>query len=423
MRKLINYIAIFVVFSGALTYQGILPFVDLRISYLIMALVLLLCIPFLKGIYFNKTFLFLFGIIIIFSLYNIYIGKDTFLLLTKQIIGIFLSSFIFYLLMEINRYDVKKLFKVYLNLAVLVGLIGLFQELNYLLGFKAGYDFSYIFPSWTLHLSKTGFLRVNSILSEPSIFCFAMMPAFFVSISSFSKNNFRFLKKWKSLIIISSVFFSFSLVGYIGMIVSLALLFYNYVKIRYLAIGSALIVVVMFFAYNNIGDIKIRVDDSIDVLTGKMNLYSANLSTFTLFSNALVAYESFKDNPVFGSGLGSHEISYNRYIGKVVDIDKVVMFLNVEDANSLFLRLLSETGLFGLLLIFYFIFKFRVLKKNDKSGYLWLISNAILAMFLIRLLRFGHYFVGGFFFFFWLYYFAGKLNRLEKNILGEDLNK
>ena len=400
-------------FSGALTFRGTLPFVDLRISYLIMVLVLFLCMPFLKGVYFNKTFLFLFGIIIVFSLYNVYIGKDTFVLLTKQIIGIFLTSFTFYLLMEVNRYNVKKLFKVYLNLAFLVGLIGLFQELNYLLGFKAGYDFSYIFPSWRLHLSKTGFLRVNSILPEPATFCYSMMPAFFVSISSFSKNNFRFLKKWKSLIIISSVFFSFSLVGYIGMIVSLALLFYNYVKMRYLAMGGALIVVVMFFAYNNIGDIKMRVDDSIDVLTGKMNLYSANLSTFTLFSNALVAYESFKDNPVFGSGLGSHEISYNRYIGKVVSIHRVVMFLNVEDANSLFLRLLSETGLFGLLLIFYFIFKFRVLKKNDKSGYLWLISNAILAMFLIRLLRYGHYFVGGFFFFFWLYYFAGRSNMLK----------
>ena len=417
MRKLTNYIAIFIVFSGALTFRGISSFMDLRISYLIMAVVLLLYLPFLRDIYFNKTFLSFFGIIIIFSLYNIYIGKDTLVLLTKQIIGIFSTSLIFYLLMKINRYDVKKLFKVYLNLAVLVGLIGLFQELNYLLGFKAGYDFSYIFPSWRLHLSKTGLLRINSIMHEPSIFCFAMMPAFFVSISSFSKNNFKFLKKWQSLIIISSVLFSFSLVGYIGIIFSLTLLFYNYAKIRYLAIGSALIVVVMFLAYNNIGDIKMRVDDSIDVLTGKMSLYSANLSTFAFISNALVAYESFKDNPVFGSGLGSHEISYNRYIGKIVDIDKVVMFLNVKDANSLFLRLLSETGLFGILLFFLFIVKFHVLKKNDRNGYLWLISNAILAMFLIRLLRYGHYFIEGFFFFFWLYYFAGKINELEKKYI------
>ena len=423
LRQSINYLAIFIIFSGGLTLYDYLPFADLRISYLIMAFVLLLCIPFLKGIYFNKAFLFLLGIIIIFSLYNVYIGKDTFVLLTKQIIGIFSTSLIFYLLMKVNKYDVKKMFKVYLNLAVLVGLIGLFQELSYLLGFKIGYDFSYIFPSWTLYLSETGFLQINSIMPEPAAFCYVMMPAFFVALTSFSKSNFKFLNKWKSLIIVSSVFFSFSLVGYIGIIFSLALLFYNYTKIRYLVIGTVLIVVIIFFAYTYIGDIKMRVDDSINVLTGKISLYSANLSTFTLFSNALVAYESFKDNPVFGSGLGSHEISYNRYIGKVVDIGKVRMFLNVQDANSLFLRLLSETGLFGLLLIFYFIFKFHVLKKNDRSGYLWLISNAILAMFVIRLLRSGHYFDGGFFFFFWIYYFASKLNRSEKNKLEEDLNK
>ena len=82
------------------------------------------------------------------------------------------------------------------------------------------------------------------------------------------------------------------------------------------------------------------------------------------------------------------------------------MFLNVDDANSLFLRLLSETGLFGIIVFFYFLFKSHLLKKRDKSKYLWIISNAILALFLIKLIRSGHYFVNGFFFFFWLYYFS-----------------
>ena len=414
LRNLINYIAIFVVFSGGLVFRDILPFADLRISYLIIAFVLLLCMPFLKGVYFNKTFLFLFGTIIVFSLYNVYIGKDTSVLLTKQIIGIFSTSLIFYLLIKINKYNINKLFRIYLNLAVLVGLIGLFQELSYLIGFEKGYDFGYIFPAWTLYLSKTGLLKINSIMPEPSVFCYVMMPAFFVSVSSFSKKNFKFLEKWKSLVIISSVFLSFSLVGYIGIVFSLTLLICNYGKIRHLVIGTAFILILIFFAYNKISDLKMRVDDSINVITKKTSLEATNLSTFALFSNGLVAYKSFKDNPVFGSGLGSHEISYHKYIGKIVDVDKVIMFLNVQDANSLFLRLLSETGLFGILCFFWFIFKFHVLKKNDRSGYLWLISNAILAMFVIRLLRSGHYFNGGFFFFFWLYYFAGRSNALAK---------
>jgi len=411
LQNFINYLAIFTIFSGGFTFQGILPFADLRISYLIMAFVLLLCLPFLKGVYFNKTFLYLFGIIIIFSLYNVYIGEDTLGFLMKQVVGISLNAFIFYLLFKINNYDVKRLFKIYLNIAVFVGAIGLIQELNYLLGFKAGYDFSYIIPSWRISLSQTGLLRINSILSEPASFCYAMMPAFFVSLASFLKNNFKFLEKWKRLIIISSFFLTFSTVGYIGIVFSLFLLMYNYRKIRYIFGSIVLIFILIFFLWNNVGDFRLRIGDSVDVLAGRASLETSNLSTFALFSNALVAYNSFKNNPIFGSGLGSHEISYYKYIGNIVDVNKINMFLNIQDANSLFLRLLSETGLFGLIIFFYFLFKFHLLRKSDKSGYLWIINNGILAMFLIRLIRCGHYFVYGFFFFFWLYYFSWKLNK------------
>jgi O-antigen ligase len=414
-KKIINYLLTSAIFCGSLTFHKFFSFADLRIADLILVFVLLLWILFLKSLYFNKTFLILFIIIIILSLCNVFLGKDTLVLLTKQIVGISISSLAFYLLIKINDYDVKKLFKIYLNFAFLVGLIGLFQELSYLLDFKMGYDFSYIFPSWELYLTRAGFLKINSIMSEPAVFCHVMIPAFFTALTTFSKRSFKFMGMWKSTIIILSFFLSFSLVGYIGIGVSLFLLVYNYGKIRNIVTGIVLIIVFIFFTYTNINTIKMRIDDSIGVLRGEMSLEKANLSTFTLFSNALVAYESFKDNPVFGSGLGSHNVSYSRYIGKVVDMDRVIIFLNMEDANSLFLRLLSETGLFGLLLIFYFIFKFHVLKKKDEKGYLWIISNAILVMFLMGLARSGHYFVGGFFFFFWIYYFSGKHSTILRD--------
>jgi len=409
----LNYIVVFTIFSSAFTFGNIFSFADLRISYLIVVLALLSWLLFLKNVYFNKVFFFLFSIIIISSLYNIYIGKDTPGLLVKQVIGISLNAIIFYLLIEINKYDLKRLFKVYLNIAFLVGAIGLFQELSYLLNFKFGYDFHYIIPNWKISISQTGFLRINSILSEPSSFCYSMLPAFFVSLISFSKNSFRFLTKWKSLIIILSFFLTFSTVGYIGIVISIFLLMYNYRKIRYTFVSIILMFVFVFFLWNNIGDFQVRIGDSIDMLTGKANLRTINLSTFVLFSNSLVAYNSFKDNPIFGSGLGSHKLSYHKYINDIVDVNKISMFLNVDDANSLFSRLLSETGLFGIIIFFYFLFKFHLLKKRDESNYLWIINNAILAMFLIRLIRCGHYFINGFFFFFWLYYFSWKLNKTQ----------
>jgi len=413
LLQIINYIAVFIVFCDAFTLQNVLPFMELRGSYLLMILVLLLCLPFLRGIPFNKTFFFLFGAVVVSSLCNIYIDKDTFLLLTKQVIGIFSNSVIFYFLMKVNKYDVKRLFKVYLNLAILTGLIGLFQELNYLLGFRPGYDFSYILAS-SVHISPMGFLKVTSIMSEPSTFCYVMMPAFFAAIASFSKSDVRFLNNWQSLVIILSVISSFSLVGYLGMLFSFMLLFFNYAKIKYFLISTAVISILMFFAYDNISDLKMRVDDSINTLTGKTKLEETNLSTYALFSNTLVAWESFKDNPLFGSGLGSHSISYDRYIDRVVDTDAVnphFLFQNSGDTSSLFVRLLSETGLLGLLSISYFLFRFWTSKKNDESNSLWIVNNAILALFLVRAIRGGHYFVGGTFFSMWLYYFSGKHSK------------
>lgn len=416
LQKFINYIVVFTIFGSGFDLSGIFSFADFRISYLLILFALLLWLPFLKGIYFNKFFLFFFSLIVIFSLYNVYIEKDTIGLLTKQVIGISLNAFIFYLLVKINKYDVKRLFKIYLNIAFLIALIGLIQELSYLLGFKAGYDFSYILPSWKVDISGTGFLRVNSILPEPASFCYSMMPAFFVALTSFSKKNFKFLGKWKSLVIISSFFLTFSTVGYIGITTSLFLLIYNYRRrIGYVFLGAISIFLLIFFLWNNISDFRMRIDDSVNVLTGKASLETVNLSTFTLFSNALVAYNSFKDNPVFGSGLGSHQISYYKYIGQVIDVDELSTFLNFNDANSLFLRLLSETGLFGLLIVLFFIFRFYLSRGKDKTDYLWIINNAVLVMFLIRLIRSGHYFIYGFFFFFWLYYFTWKSNRAIKS--------
>ena len=247
LKDVINYIVIFTIFSGAFVFGDIFSFAEFRISYIIMALALLLWIPFLKKFYFNKVFFPLFIIIIISSLYNIYLGKDTLGLLAKQVIGISLNAIIFYLLIKINKYDLKRLFKIYLNIAVLVGVIGLIQELSYLLNFKFGYDFHYIISNWKVSISQSGFLRINSILSEPAFFCNSMMPAFFVSIISFSRNSFRFLTKWKSLIIISSFFLAFSTVGYIGIVISIFLLMYNYRKMKYLFGGIILVFVLVFF--------------------------------------------------------------------------------------------------------------------------------------------------------------------------------
>jgi O-antigen ligase len=405
LRRLINYIVIFTIFSGGLTLTRFHPFFDLRIIYFLLPLILLFWLPFFKNTYFDKSLLWfysIFIIIIFFSIINVFFGNNSFLLLSKQVIGILLTSLVFFLLFKINNYDVEKIFKIYLNIAFIVALIGLLQIISFLLNFELGYNFSYLFPSWRLALTQTGFLRVNSILSEPTSFCYVIMPAFFASIVSLIRRRYALLKTWKAIIIIGVFLLTFSTIGYIGFFLALALLIYNYNKARHLLLIGLILFSCGLFLWNYIGDVRTRVSDSMEVVTGKTDLEDANLSTFALFSNALVTYKVFLDSPFFGHGLGSRPISYDKYIEDVINVERVKMFLNREGGNSLFLRILSEMGLFGIVLFFCFLFKFYLSKIKDKTDYLWVISSAVLVMFLIRLIRAEHYFNGGMFFFFWL---------------------
>ena len=171
------------------------------------------------------------------------------------------------------------------------------------------------------------------------------------------------------------------------------------------ACTSALFVFI-FSTYLCIPAIRMRVDDTVSVVTGRTPIDKTNNTTFVFCNNMIIAYKSFLNNPLFGSGLGSNPMSYDRYIPQAIDSREYNIGQDKKDASSLFSRLLSETGLIGILLFFYFIVKFYVSKK--KNAHFWIISNSIICLFILNLIRQGNYFSCGFIFFVWLYYFTGK---------------
>ena len=82
---------------------------------------------------------------------------------------------------------------------------------------------------------------------------------------------------------------------------------------------------------------------------------------------------------------------------------------NSKDANSLFIRLLSEGGLIGLAIFFIALFAFFVYKRGidvPEIATLTIINQAVFIMMVIRLLRTGNYIGQGFYFFFFLYALA-----------------
>jgi len=419
LKQILNYTAIFTIFTGAWSYHLFSPswgYTDFRILYVFIAALIVLWLPFLiGGIYINRNFTYLFLFLIGLSVFCVFLGINDIRGLLKQLVGISSSALFFYILFRLNNYDTKKLFKIYLNIAFIIALIGIFQEASFLLKFRPGYDYSFFIPEWKLSYSRGGYglLAINSIFTEPSHFCNVMMPAFFASLAAFFKNSFKFQALWKRIIIIFTVIFSFSTMGYVGLFFAIIIFTLSNFSFKKLFISLSLIVVLFLFLYNNIYNFEYRVHSSVEFLKGESEIEKASPSVFALVSNALITYQSFKRNPLFGSGLGSHETTYRAYIDKLLDRAKFVNAYNPADAASLFLRLLSETGLLGLAIFFIFILKFHIKRQSINLGCLWIVNNAVLLMFIIKLIRMGHYFADGFLFFIWMYYFS-KLQFQEE---------
>ncbi len=104
--------------------------------------------------------------------------------------------------------------------------------------------------------------------------------------------------------------------------------------------------------------------------------------------------------------MGSHPIAFEKY-SLTKNIKTFGFANNSQDANSMLLRLISETGLFGTFFMLGLTFKCFVNRQRmpDAPDTFWIISGAILTMIVVNLLRQGHYFLNGFPFFIWLYYF------------------
>jgi len=423
MITIFNYLLVFNVFGGAFTMFR-QPF-EFNLGYLFIIFFLIAYIWRYRSLCVNSSFIILLIILTILSLINVYFGNNTVFLLAKQVSGILITGVAYYLLVKINNYDINKLFKIYLQIALIVAAIGVFQELSFLVGFRMGYDYKWVPMMIKWECGHAGgalsrLLRINSIFMEPAHFAISMAPAFFASFLAIIKKSNLFLKaRWANFVIIISYILTFSIIAYVAILISL-LLFPHPKKKRYLLILAVTIPVLSFAVYNFIPDIRMRVDDGVKIINQLKMPPDTHESVYSVVSNSFVAFKSFMANPLFGHGLGSHPVSYDKFIR----LGAPYGFWQADrpevckgDSGSLFLRLLSEIGLFGIAIAFYFIFRFRLKMGNNRK--LEIISNGIFILFILYLLRQAHYFYNGLFFFVWVYYFAYKIhNKSGSGILA-----
>lgn len=323
-----------------------------------------------------------------------------------KVFGSVLLSYIFYyfaiLELEIN---IETLFKWYLNGAYYASIVGLIQFVSFLVGFKAGYSYRWIFNKWGLASGGAFGIRINSIFPEPAHLGSVLSAAFFIAVYNLFVKTPFYLSRFQSLIVIIVYLLSFSSLGQTGIFLTFILLGVSYGLARYLIVLIPLFMFGFKFLYTNVQDFRERYEGLVSMFTtGQFKLGKTHGSSFILYNNYTVALKNFKTNFLFGTGLGSHPFAFEKY--SLARFFKTAGFnSNSADANSMFLRLMSETGLFGLTIFFVLIYKGFVKRNEQYLSYHWLVSNAILVMILLNLFRQGNYYLFGFPFFLFLYYF------------------
>jgi hypothetical protein len=351
----------------------------------------------------NSTLVGIFVILLFTGVFNIFLGNNTPQLFFKVFIGLFLSYLFYYYVIEEFNHDIEQLFKWYLKGAYFVSLIGLVQFISFQIGFEPGYNYSWIFNKWGYVTGGNFGIRVNSVFAEPTYLAATLSAAFFIAVYNLMRNETYYYSRLESVIIIAVYILSFSGLGQSGVFITFLLLAVNFGLVRYILIIIPVTIILFNVLYINVGEFRDRYDSLTGLFSGQeFKLGKTHGSSFVLYNNYIVTKESFRSNFMFGGGIGSHPVAFKKYslAGKF----KVVGFNNNSaDANSMLLRLLSETGLFGVTIFVFIILKFYVRRDPYHDTFHWLVSNAILVMILLNLFRQGHYFLNGFPFFVLIY--------------------
>jgi hypothetical protein len=297
--------------------------------------------------------------------------------------------------------------------AWIVVLIGIVQLISYSVGFKQGYNFTWIFNKWNPSFGGLG-IRMSSVLSEPAYYAAVIAPAFFVAAYNLFQRETIFINRFQSYVFVIVYPLSFSSLGIIAIFLAIIFLLINMGFVKYSLIFIPLLTVIIDYSYKNVPEFRDRWDGTVEIYTTD-NIYTYDIhgSSFVLYNNSHVAWENFKRHPIFGTGLGSHQFAFDKYT-LTQEEGAVQIDFNKMDANSMFLRLTSETGLYGLIVMISLVIRCWIFKWNSADKESWVMSNGLALIIIIYLIRQGHYFINGFPLFVWMFYYLHAQNKYAR---------
>ena len=351
---------------------------------------------------------------LIIGLINVSLLNNSIFNFLKIFFGLLASIYFYFSLLYLKNFNVKLFFKIYCKLCLIVSFIAVVQVISFLINFKYGYDFSWIFNKWGFIKGGIIGIRVNSILAEPSQLGIVLSPALFVSVRNLIKRKGIYFKRWQSLLIIIIVILTTSTIAYFGLLLCVLINTKSF-KLRYILVGIIISIFGFFIAYRNVNEFKLRVDAAKGLwLDENFDIVNTNNSSFVLYNNLHIAKQNLIKKPLFGTGLGSHEFAFKKYslTKKLLNYN---FEFNVKDGNSLLVRLCTETGIIGVLLMMSFCFKNLIVEneKSEKFEIRYVISNAIFILIVLTLLRQGNYMLNGLPLMFLMYYYNNHQNQIQ----------
>lgn len=326
----------------------------------------------------------------------------------KQLVNITFSLVALYYVFELVRFDLEYLTQRYIAVSKVVLLLGFIQVA--LFSIDQGYLFLKVFQF--LRESNITF-RLQSVCQEPSYAAYVLAPVVFMSMHTLVYGRLRYLSKFWALFFVVGYLLTFSLIAYVGLVLMVIVLYCKNLTYSRLYVSVIVVAGIGFFgllSYRNISLLRVRVDDTYRALTNDIthpDVYTnVNLSTYALLSNLHVTYSSLKDHPIVGTGLGTYSLAYDHYLPEAM---KNYSSISNQDGNSMAFRLLTETGIIGLMFFLFFLFRFKTrsfFNLPEQTDLLWIMNSGILIMAILLLIRHGHYTTQGRIFFFLFYYFA-----------------
>ncbi len=385
VRNLIIYSTFPALFSSALYF--VVGGISVQLFYFFMVFNLVLML-YLGKVWAPPGLLVLVVFVLASGVAGIARTSDTVPLFSKELAGISVSALYFCCFARLTDFDVNECFRNYAHTAYYVALVGLI-----------------LFP---IQFKWFDLPRLQSVLREPAMFAITCLPALYYFADQWQRHR----RDGTKLLVLGLAFaLAGSSVGFLGIMFGICVFGRRYKHGAVLIPAAVALMGIGVYAASS--DFRMRLNDTAKS-SQTFDVSEANISTLAFVSNAYVTFQSVRDHPLVGTGVGSHKLSHEKFIGMVPGVeqweDTAALEIAAADANSLFLRVLSECGILGILLVLWFIWHYRARNGQGVEG----ISQAIWVYFFVKLLRGGAYFSPEQFFFIVLYAVNGRSRRFPE---------